>query len=94
MGIHSKFTVFVYRSIKCGLLSENKSNNYVYVCEAHGKFLIRGDLSIHGVGGTPLELENLVTVSGSLQCYKKQAGIFPANPRTLFAENSQSHRKS
>ena len=23
-----------------------------------------------------------------------QAGIFPANPRTLFVGNSQSHRKS
>ena len=24
----------------------------------------------------------------------RQAGIFPANPRTLFVGNSQSHRKS
>ena len=43
------------------------------------------------------DLDNIICLTGlshPVQDTYNQAGIFPANPRTLFVGNSQSHRKS
>ena len=41
-----------------------------------------------------LEIYCMYIRSGMEKACEVQAGIFPLNPQTLFAENSQSHRKS